>query len=112
MCIYNQRTIFSFYLNYCQYHELIGLEVEVENLFNLSYHKMTGTIIDETKNMFKIKTLENKLKMIPKRGLIFIFKIPRKLTNNNDTVIKINGNNLISSPQNRTKSLKKLIRRN
>jgi len=53
-------------------YEFIGAKVEVINSKNKHIIGLYGTIIDETKNTFKIET-ENGIKVVPKRGNTFIF---------------------------------------
>lgn len=91
------------YLKYIIYHELIGLKVDVYSLVLSNKKKISGIIVDETKNMFKINTNKKTL-MISKNISLFVFKLNDKY---NEISIKINGNQLISRPQNRLKNLKK-----
>lgn len=103
---------FHSYLKYLQYHELIGLEVIVISCFGKYNINVKGIIVDETKNMFKIKTKINSTFMFPKYGSIFLFKLENDVINKdnlkkNYIFIKMDGNKLISRPQNRTKNLKK-----
>ncbi len=93
----------DFYIKYIEYHELIGLNVEVINKFSSLENNIKGIIVDETKNMFKIKTYNNNIILIPKHKNSFKFKI--KSVEN--IYIEINGDKLISRPENRTKNLKK-----
>lgn len=75
--------------------ELIGLDVEViesENRFNKG---LKGKIIDETKNMFIIKTKETRKKII-KDQCVFEFKLKGKN-------IQINGKSLSIRPEERIK---------
>jgi len=68
--------------------EFIGSQVEIADHTN---KKLTGTIIDETKNTFKIKT-EKKIKTILKKNKKFIIKQEQ-----------INGNQIIKRPEERIK---------
>jgi len=73
--------------------ELIGLDVKIiesENSFNKG---VKGKIIDETKNMFIIKTKKKKKKII-KNQCVFEFKGKN---------IQINGKLLSSRPEERIK---------
>ena len=75
--------------------ELIGLDVEViesENHFNRG---LKGKIIDETKNIFIVKTEKGK-KSIIKDQCVFEFKFKEKN-------IKINGKSLTTRPEERIK---------
>ena len=73
--------------------ELIGLDVKIiesENRFNKG---VQGKIIDETKNMFIIKTKETRKKII-KNQCVFEFKGKN---------IQINGKSLSTRPEERIK---------
>ncbi len=73
--------------------ELIGLDVKIiesENRFNRG---IKGKIIDETKNMFIIKTKETRKKII-KDQCVFEFKGKN---------IQINGKSLSTRPEERIK---------
>ena len=75
--------------------ELIGLDVKViesENRFNRG---LKGKIIDETKNMFIIKTKETRKKII-KDQCVFEFDIKGKK-------MQINGKSLTIRPEERIK---------
>lgn len=84
-------------------HELIGLNVEIIESFNESLIGNKGIIIDETKYTFLIE-LENssKVKRFIKNISVFKFDLE-----NGDSV-KINGDILVSRPEDR---LKKKFRR-
>ena len=47
-------------------HEFIGLNTEITNSTNSQLVGLNGTIIDETKSMFKISTSMGTTKLIPK----------------------------------------------
>ena len=73
--------------------ELIGLDVKIiesENRFNKG---IKGKIIDETKNMFIIKTKET-IKKIIKNQCVFEFK---------EKNMQINGKSLSTRPEERIK---------
>ena len=75
--------------------ELIGLDVEViesENRFNMG---LKGKIIDETKNMFMVKTEKGRKKII-KNQCVFEFELKEKN-------IQINGKSLSRRPEERIK---------
>ncbi|MBS7287688.1 MAG: ribonuclease P protein subunit [Candidatus Freyarchaeota archaeon] len=57
-------------------HELIGLRAKVVNSLNDIFIGISGTIIDESRNMFKIKCEDNVIKMVPKEACIFEFELP------------------------------------
>ena len=84
------------------HHEFIGLKVHATSLKNKSLN-LNGTIIDETKNIIKIEDENNCEKIIPKRGLIFLFELP------NGEKIEINGNILSIRPEDRIKKRFKKI---
>ncbi|MDD3042076.1 MAG: ribonuclease P protein component 1 [Methanosarcinaceae archaeon] len=93
------------------YHELIGLFVKVVDSTNPSLIGIRGPVIDETKNMLLVETSQARELMIPKAGTEFIFRIPAKLSEKgrrSDTFVKVQGNLLLSQPENRIKSIKKL----
>ncbi|SDA38223.1 ribonuclease P protein component 1 [Methanobrevibacter millerae] len=56
------------------HHEFIGLNVDVKSKTDKSLN-LFGTVIDETKNTFKIES-SGQEKIIPKKGSIFTFEIP------------------------------------
>lgn len=75
--------------------ELIGLDIKViesENRFNRG---IKGKIIDETKNMFMVKT-EKGRKSIIKDQCVFEFKLKEKN-------IQVNGKSLTIRPEERIK---------
>ena len=79
-------------------HELIGLKVEVIEDSNSCNTNIKGTIIDETMKTFLIKT--NGMKRVPKKNTVFKFKL-------NTEAVKVEGNALMSRPEDRIKKLKK-----
>ncbi|MDD2438952.1 MAG: ribonuclease P protein component 1 [Methanosarcinaceae archaeon] len=93
------------------YHELIGLFVKVVASTNPSLIGIQGSVINETKNMLLVENSQTRELMIPKAGTEFLFRIPAKLSENgrrSDTFVKVQGNLLLSQPENRIKSIKKL----
>ena len=75
--------------------ELIGLDVKIiesENRFNRG---IKGKIIDETKNIFIVKTEKRKKKII-KNQCVFEFKLKEKN-------IQLNGKSLTIRPEERIK---------
>ena len=92
------------------FHELIGLEVKIVDSTNPSYIGTRGRVIDETKNMLVIENSNSRELKIPKADSEFIFRIPAKLSEKgrrSDTFVKIQGNLLLSQPENRIKNIKK-----
>mgnify|MGYP001607056023 FL=1 len=76
-------------------HELIGLNLEITDAKNKKLIGIKGKILDETKNMFIIKT-KNSTKRIIKE------QVKMKITNNNENQIII-GKNIIGRSVDRIK---------
>ena len=76
------------------YHELIGLPVEVET----PPYRVSGTVVDETKNMIVIVTVigtkQHEVK-VPKSCCSFVFTIP------DGRRVRVRGDLLQSQPENR-----------
>jgi RNase P/RNase MRP subunit p29 len=79
-------------------HELIGLEVEVFKDKNTYNNGIKGKVVDETMNSLLIKM--NGIKRISKKNTVFKFKL-------NGEAVKVEGESLISRPEDRIKKLKK-----
>ncbi len=93
------------------YHELIGLEIKVIHSTNPVLAGTRGRVIDETKNMLIVENSTSRVLKIPKADSEFIFRIPAELSEKgrrSDTFVKIQGNLLLSQPENRIKNIKKL----
>ncbi|MCC4771263.1 ribonuclease P protein component 1 [Methanosarcina sp. DH2] len=93
------------------FHELIGLETKVICSTNPSLIGIRGRVINETKNMLVIENSRFRELKIPKADSEFIFRIPAELSEKgrrSDTFVKIQGNLLLSQPENRIKNIKKL----
>ena len=93
------------------YHELIGLEIKVIYSTNPVLTGAQGRVIDETKNMLIVENSSSRVLKIPKADSEFIFRIPAELSEKgrrSDTFVKIQGNLLLSQPENRIKNIKKL----
>jgi ribonuclease P protein subunit POP4 len=93
------------------FHELIGLEIKVIYSTNPSLIGIRGRVINETKNMFVVENSRSRELKIPKADSEFIFRIPAELSEKgrrSDTFVKIQGNLLLSQPENRIKNIKKL----
>ena len=71
--------------------EYIGLPIEVAQASNKDLEGMKGTVVDETKHSFRIKTSKN-LKTVLKKGAVF--KIKDQL---------INGDKIEKRPEERIK---------
>lgn len=88
-------------LSYVIQDEFIGLKVKVVKSLNPSCIGLSGKIIDETKNTFKILHNDDE-KILIKKDCIFHFTLPDK------TIIEVDGKVLIGRPEDR---VKKIIRR-
>ena len=77
-------------------HELIGLDVKVDNCCNKQIIGMRGKVIYETKNALIIETKREK-KIIPKNIAKFQFKLP------SGTIVNVDGIKLFGKPENRLK---------
>jgi ribonuclease P protein subunit POP4 len=82
------------YMNFVR-HELIGLKVNVKKSKNVSHERISGIVIDETRNMLVIEHKGREV-MIPKKDTLFEFEIGKKK-------IEVNGNLLIGRPEDRLK---------
>ncbi|MCX6668590.1 MAG: ribonuclease P protein subunit [Methanothrix sp.] len=75
-------------------HELIGLEVLVEDSFDPGLIGLRGQVVDETRNTFLLET-ERGIKRIAKANTSLIFTLPEGQR------VKVAGSVLISQPENR-----------
>jgi ribonuclease P protein subunit POP4 len=75
-------------------HELIGLEVMVEDSLDPGLIGLSGQIVDETRNTFLLET-ERGIKRIAKANTSLIFTLP------DGQRVKVAGSVLISQPENR-----------
>ncbi|MEM1550320.1 MAG: ribonuclease P protein subunit [Candidatus Bathyarchaeia archaeon] len=89
-------------LRYILQDEFIGLKVKIVKCTNPSCIGLSGVIIDETKNTFKILCKDNSEKMLIKENCIFHFTLPDR------TVVEIDGKVLVGRPEDR---IKKVIKR-
>ena len=83
------------------HHEFIGLNVDVKSKTDKSLN-LFGTVIDETKNTFKIES-DGQEKVIPKKGSIFTFEIP------SGEKVEVTGDILSIRPEDRIKKRFKKI---
>ncbi|WP_094228847.1 ribonuclease P protein component 1 [Methanolobus psychrotolerans] len=91
------------------FHELIGLYVELIESTNPTLNDIRGKVVDETKNMIIVQTEDGTEKMIPKKSTSFVFRIPAQLSGKHaERYVKVNGNLLLSQPENRTKNIRKI----
>jgi len=72
--------------------EFIGAKIKIISSANKSIEHLEGSIIDETKNTFKIRTLNQEEKIVLKQGTVF--------TINNQTV---QGDAITKRPEERIK---------
>lgn len=77
-------------------HELIGLHARVTESANKDCIGITGTVVNETKNLLIIKTKKGE-KKIQKKYTKFIFKLP------DGKKVKVDGSMLVARPENRIK---------
>ncbi|MFX0163133.1 MAG: ribonuclease P protein component 1 [Candidatus Hodarchaeota archaeon] len=82
-------------------HELIGLKVFIIKATDKGYEGLKGIIIDETRNMFIIRSNSDKVYKIPKKVCVFRFDLPDNL------MVEVKGSLLVGKPENR---LKKRVR--
>ena len=85
-------------------HELIGLETEVVESKNKSEVNIKGKVIDETRNMLKIKTAAGE-KKVAKKNAKFMLTLP------DSRKVIVNGNLLVGKPEARiqTRMIKKRV---
>lgn len=89
------------------FHELIGLFVCAKRPKDSSFNDLSGVVVDETKNMLQIETVSGFLRTVPKSGTEFTFKLPENSETGRISVT-IQGNILLSQPQNRINRIKNL----
>ncbi|MBP2133163.1 ribonuclease P protein subunit POP4 [Methanomicrobium sp. W14] len=75
-------------------HELIGLKAEVFSSTNPFQAGISGTVVDETKNMLVIRS-ERGLKKVQKKGAVFDIELP------DETQVRVDGSVLIMQPEKR-----------
>jgi ribonuclease P protein subunit POP4 len=91
------------------FHELIGLGATIIGATNPTLNDICGKVVDETKNMIIVQTKDGTEKKIPKKGTSFVFQIPAQLSGKHaERYVKVNGNLLLSQPENRTKNIRKI----
>jgi len=83
--------------------ELIGLEVTVVAHTDPTIEGLKGRIVDETRNMFLVRS-EEKDRKVMKKGASFEVKVngPKGVA-----VITLNGDDLVTRPEDRTKKLER-----
>ena len=80
-------------------HELIGLQVAVESDQCVEYTRITGRVVDETKNMLVVFDGRRK-RRIPKGVVAFRFTLP-----DNSTCL-LEGKTIIGRPEDRVKKFR------
>ncbi len=81
-------------------HELIGLEARVKQSLSAPHQRISGTVVDETKNTLVIRAKDGKERRVPKRGCLFSFELP------GGARAEIEGEKIAYRPFNRPKKLK------
>lgn len=77
-------------------HELVGLKARVVKSKHKGYEKISGTIVDETRNTITLRQ-EDKEKKIPKSPVTL------ELTINEKTKVRVDGKLLTARPEDRVK---------
>ena len=95
-------------------HELIGLETTIVATPCKTLENISGQIVDETMNTFKIqyiKNEKNKIIIVPKTKTTFQFKLPANDVGSSqiDSTINIQGTILTKRPEDRIKKLAKIV---
>ncbi len=93
-------------------HELIGLHAKIIDTPCKSSANISGQIIDETMNTFKIEYFSNDQKktiIVPKNKTRFRFTLPGTLTNKEHKSVEIDGALLTKRPEDRIKKLAKIV---
>ncbi|MFC2153957.1 ribonuclease P protein component 1 [Candidatus Altiarchaeota archaeon] len=78
-------------------HEFIGLGIQVLGSPSKDDLKISGVVIDETKETFKVKIQSNKIKAIQKKDRKFEVKL------GSETVVKLDGCLINQRPEERIK---------
>lgn len=94
-------------------HEFIGLKTTIIASPCKSLENISGKIIEETMNTFKVECLtkdKKKILTIPKHKTIFRFIIPVERNNNLNSpiILEVDGSILTKRPEDRIKKLAKL----
>ncbi len=77
-------------------HELIGLDVKIEDSTDPTQKGMVGTVIDETYNTLKMESKEKEITLI-KENCVFVFTLSDK------SKVQVDGKILVSRPEDRIK---------
>ncbi|MEM2865622.1 MAG: ribonuclease P protein component 1 [Candidatus Hadarchaeales archaeon] len=79
-------------------HELIGLEVEVLESRDPGLKGLRGRVVDETKNMLKIR-VGGKVKSVPKSIVYLRFVLPE------GEEVRVEGKRLVARPEERVRKV-------
>ena len=77
-------------------HELVGLKTKIVKAKHKAYEKISGTIIEETRNTITIKQ-ENKEKKVLKESITL------EMTLDGNTRVSVHGKLLLARPEDRIK---------
>ena len=78
-------------------HELIGLQIAVDESTNDTLVGLRGTVVDETRNMLVIETPQRVEKSVSKSGNWFI------VTLDGGVRVRVKGERLVGRPEDRIK---------
>lgn len=81
------------------FHELIGLNVRVQESKDAAKNGLQGVIVDETQRTFTIELNNGMEKIVPKNESTFAFDL------GNDELVELNGNSILYTPIERLKAL-------
>jgi RNase P/RNase MRP subunit p29 len=99
-------------LNFIQ-HELIGLQATIIDTPCDSLRNISGQIVDETMNTFKIEYLTDetlKTIIVPKHSTTFRFALPSSV-GEQPTTVEVSGSLLTKRPEDRIKKLAKIVQK-
>ncbi|MGC9443579.1 MAG: ribonuclease P protein component 1 [Candidatus Methanospirareceae archaeon] len=78
-------------------HELIGLQITVDESTNGTLAGLRGTVVNETRNMLVIETAQRAEKSVSKTGNWFIFTL------DDGVRVRVKGDRLVARPEDRIK---------
>jgi len=78
-------------------HELIGLQITVDESTNGTLVGLRGTVVNETRNMLVIETSQRVEKSFSKAGNWFI------VTLDDGVLVRVKGDRLVARPEDRIK---------
>ncbi len=79
--------------------EYIGLEVSVKNSGSPERIGISGLVVDETRNTFRIEKKDGKEVTVPKKGATFLFK-------KGSERIEVEGSKILYLPEERPKKIR------